>query len=61
VADPGPGQPSCTGPDEIVLAAPAAGDRSYPMCGLCWDVTRQVAQARRPGLISTDTTRAPAL
>jgi hypothetical protein len=31
------------------------------MCGLCWDVTRQVAQARRPGLISTDTTRAPAL
>ena len=34
--------------------------RSYPMCGPCWDATRQVAQARRPGLIITGTTRAPA-
>ena len=34
--------------------------RSYPMCGPCWDATRQVAQARRPGLIITDTTYAPA-
>jgi len=30
--------------------------KSYPMCGLCWQATRQVAQARRPGLVITDTT-----
>ena len=34
--------------------------RSYPMCGPCWDATRQVAQARSPALVITDTTRAPA-
>jgi len=34
--------------------------RSYPMCGPCWDATRQVAQAHRPTLVITDTTRAPA-
>jgi hypothetical protein len=32
----------------------------YPMCGPCWQATRQVAQARRPSLVITDTTRAPA-
>ena len=37
-----------------------AWGKSYPMCGRCWDATRQVAQARRPGLIITGTTRAPA-
>lgn len=34
--------------------------RSYPMCGPCWEATRQVAGSRRPGLVITDTTRAPA-
>jgi hypothetical protein len=34
--------------------------RSYPMCGPCWDATRQVAQARRPALVITGTTGAPA-
>lgn len=33
--------------------------RSYPMCAPCWEATRQVAQARRPGLVITDTTPAP--
>lgn len=33
--------------------------RSYPMCGECWDTARQVAQARRPALVITGTTRAP--
>jgi hypothetical protein len=33
--------------------------RSYPMCGPCWEATRQVARARRPGLVITDTTHAP--
>ena len=28
---------------------------SYPLCAECWDLTRQVAQARRPGLVITDT------
>jgi hypothetical protein len=34
--------------------------KSYPMCGPCWQATRHVAQARRPALIITDTTHAPA-
>jgi hypothetical protein len=34
--------------------------RSYPMCHPCWEATRQVAQARRPGLVITGTTGAPA-
>jgi hypothetical protein len=34
--------------------------RSYPMCQPCWEATRHVAQARRPGLVITDTTHAPA-
>jgi hypothetical protein len=37
-----------------------AWGKSYPMCGPCWQATRQVAQARRPALHITDTTRAPA-
>jgi hypothetical protein len=32
-----------------------AWGRSYPMCQSCWDATRQVAQARRPGLVITGT------
>jgi hypothetical protein len=28
--------------------------RSYPMCGECWDNTRQVALARRPALVICD-------
>lgn len=34
--------------------------RSYAMCAECWQATREVAQTRRPGLVITDTTRAPA-
>jgi hypothetical protein len=34
--------------------------KSYPMCQPCWEATRQVAQAPRPALRITDTTRAPA-
>jgi hypothetical protein len=34
--------------------------KSYPMCQTCWDATRQVAQAHRPSLLITGTTRAPA-
>jgi hypothetical protein len=30
------------------------------MCQPCWDATRQVAQAHRPALVITDTTRTPA-
>jgi hypothetical protein len=37
-----------------------AWGRSCPMCGPCWEATRQVAQARRPALIITGTTSAPA-
>ena len=33
---------------------------SYPMCGECFDTTREIAQSARPGLVITDTTRAPA-
>ena len=29
--------------------------KSYPLCQPCWEATRQVAQARRPGLVITDT------
>ncbi len=28
---------------------------SYPMCGECWDTTRQIAHSARPGLVITDT------
>lgn len=34
---------------------PDSWGRSYPMCGECFDLTRQVAQAHRPGLVITDT------
>ena len=34
-----------------------AWGRSYPLCGPCWEAIRQAAQARRPALIITDTTR----
>jgi len=33
--------------------------KPYPMCQPCWEATRQVAQAHRPGLVITDT-RTPA-
>jgi hypothetical protein len=33
--------------------------KPYPMCVPCWQATRQVAQAHRPGLVITDT-RTPA-
>jgi len=32
-----------------------AWGKPCPMCGSCWQATRQVAQARRPGLIIADT------
>ena len=32
-----------------------AWGRSYPMCQPCWEATRHVAQARRPGLVITGT------
>ena len=34
--------------------------RSYPMCGECFQAVREVAQACRPALVITGTTRAPA-
>jgi hypothetical protein len=34
--------------------------RSYLMCGECWQAVREVAQARRPSLVITGTTSAPA-
>ena len=39
-----------------------AWGRFYPMCGECWDATRQVAQGARPGLtvIMSAVNRAPA-
>ncbi len=37
-----------------------AWGKSYPVCGPCWDATRQVAQARRPNLVITGTTCTPA-
>jgi hypothetical protein len=43
----------------------AAGDKDavwpdtlgplLPLCGECWDITRQVTQSHRPGLVITDT------
>jgi hypothetical protein len=30
-----------------------AWGRSYPMCGPCWEATRQVAASHRPGLVIT--------
>jgi len=33
---------------------PDTWGHSYPMCGECWDLTCQVAQRCRPGLIITD-------
>jgi hypothetical protein len=39
---------------------PGCWGHSYPMCRECWDTTRQVAQARRPALVITGTTGAPA-
>jgi hypothetical protein len=34
---------------------PDTWGHTYLMCGECWDTTRQVAQARRAGLVITDT------
>jgi hypothetical protein len=34
--------------------------RSCPMCGECWQATREVAQARRPALVITGTSPAQA-
>jgi hypothetical protein len=34
--------------------------RSYPMCQECWQAVREVAQARRPHLVITGATTAPA-
>lgn len=34
--------------------------RSFAMCGECWDTTRHIAQARRPGLVIIDTANARA-
>jgi len=34
--------------------------RSFAMCAECWQAAREVAQARRPALVITDTTRAAA-
>ena len=53
------GQMGTPDQDRAALWLEAWG-RSYPMCGPCWDATHQVARARRPGLVITDTTRAPA-
>jgi hypothetical protein len=36
-----------------------AWGKPCPMCAPCWEATRQVAQAHRPGLVITDT-RTPA-
>jgi hypothetical protein len=36
-----------------------AWGQSYPMCGPCWQATRQVAASHRPGLVITGTTAAP--
>jgi hypothetical protein len=35
---------------------PDCWHRTCPMCAACWQITRHVAQARRPGLGITDTT-----
>ena len=32
---------------------PETWGHSYPMCAECWDLTRQVAQRHRPGLVIT--------
>jgi hypothetical protein len=34
--------------------------RAYPMCGPCWDRTRQVAQQARPALAIREAASAPA-
>jgi hypothetical protein len=34
--------------------------RSFAMCAECWQAAREVAQARRPALVITSTTRTPA-
>jgi hypothetical protein len=34
--------------------------RSYAMCGECWQAVCEVAQARRPALVITGATTAPA-
>jgi hypothetical protein len=39
---------------------PDCWGRSYAMCAECWQAARQVAQARRPALVITGTTPAPA-
>ena len=36
---------------------PECWGKAYPMCQPCWQATRQVAQARRPALVITSTTR----
>ena len=39
---------------------PDCWGRSYPMCAECWQAARAVAQARRPALVVTSTSPAPA-
>ncbi len=34
---------------------PETWGHSYPLCPECWDLTCQVAQSHRPGLVITDT------
>ncbi len=38
---------------------PDTWGHTYPMCGECWDTTRQVAQHARPGLVIAGTTQTP--
>ena len=38
---------------------PDCWHHTYPRCAACWQATRHVAQARRPGPVVTDTTPAP--
>ena len=50
------GQMGTAGPHRQAAWMQAWG-KPYPMCGPCWDATRQVAQARRPALVITNTTQ----
>jgi hypothetical protein len=31
--------------------------RSFPLCGVCWQITLQLAESRRPGLVVTGASR----
>ena len=39
---------------------PECWHRGYPMCGPCWQATREAAAQRRPGLVICDLAGAPA-